>query len=269
MSRLIPPSAHPVALIYKAASRLVKRGATLRNALLVALFVLAPSLALYMLQSAIGSGLWQTVAEAYLLKLAFSESHILYPCWSAYSRDSCPRGVVQQFVRRDLATASCPHVASACIETAAESFVDSFVSPLFWYILLGLPGAWAQRIANTLDGLIGFRDWGKSGAPAAYLDTALNWIPARLSAGVILASALLLGLRPDLSPLRGNRMESKNARWPISAVAGALAVRLEKPGIYAVGRGPLPDVESVRRALKLLALSCTIYSLFALGLMFI
>lgn len=262
---MIPPQVHPVSLVYKAASRLVAKGSTVRNALVVALLVSAVPALLWAFQSSIGHGLWQTLLEAYLLKLSFSETHVLYPCASAYRSGDCPRDVVAQFVRRDLRAVDCGHVASACLESAAESFVDSFVSPLFWYALLGLPGAWAQRIANTLDGLMGFKEWGKSGAPAAYLDTALNWAPARIAALFMLAAAYLLGHRPELKPDRS--IESPNARWPISAMAASLRVRLEKPGSYSVGQGELPSRDDVLKGLRLLAAALALYSTCLLALL--
>ena len=256
-----------MSLIYKAAARLVVKGSAARNAAVVALFTTAIPALLWALEAYIGRGLWQTLLEAYLLKLSFSETHILYPCTSAYRSGDCPRDVVAQFVRRDLRAASCGHVASACLESAAESFVDSFVSPLFWYALLGLPGAWAQRIANTLDGLIGFKEWGRSGAPAAYLDTALNWAPARMAALFMLAAAYLLGHRPDLKAVGDKSVESPNARWPISAMAASLRVKLEKPGSYSVGQGGLPSRSDVLRGLRLLAAALALYSACLLALL--
>lgn len=269
VSRLIPPQIHPVSLIYRAGARLVARGRAARNAAVVASFVALTAAAFWLLQARLDSGIWGTLIEAYLLKLAFSETQILYPCASAYRSDACPREVVQQFVRRDLSRAGCGHVASACLEAAAESLADSFVSPLLWYAVFGLPGAWVQRVVNTLDGLIGFKDWGKSGAPAAYLDTAVNWIPARIAAGLILASAYLSGLRPDLSYLGGRSMESPNARWPISAMAASLRVELEKPGSYAVGAGGLPGPRQVALGLRLVSISMALYSLALLSALYL
>ncbi|MEL9991654.1 MAG: cobalamin biosynthesis protein [Thermoproteus sp.] len=270
VSRLAPPQAHPASLIYKAAARLAVRGRVLRNTAVVLLLTVSTALVFWAVQAYLGSGLWQAVVEAYLLKLTFSETHILYPCLWEYRRDECPREVVQQFVRRDLSSASCPHVASACLESAAESFVDSFVSPLFWYALLGLPGAWIQRAANMLDGLMGFKEWGRSGTAAARLDTALNWAPARIAAVFILASAYLVGSRPNLRALKDRHLvESINARWPISAIAAAVHVKLEKPGSYSVGSGDLPCREDVRKGLAVLAVAMALYSAALLSSLYI
>lgn len=257
VSRLIPPQMHPVALIYRGAARIARKGSLARNIAALLAFTAGPALAAYYAERALGHGAIAAVVEAYLLKLAFSETQILYPCRSAFKRGSA-KPVVQEFVRRDLSNASPGHVASACLETAAESLADSFISPLFWYALLGLPGAWLQRAANTLDGLMGFKDWGKSGAPAAYLDTALNYIPARLAALFIYAASAVLGMRPR--PRKPGEMESINARWPISALAYSLGVKLEKPGSYSIGFGELPTASDVLRGLEVLAAAATLYS---------
>ncbi|MFB6490961.1 MAG: CobD/CbiB family cobalamin biosynthesis protein [Thermoproteus sp. AZ2] len=257
VSRLVPPQIHPVALIYRGAAKIARRGSLARNIAALLAFAAGPALAVYYAERALGHGIIAAAAEAYLLKLAFSESQILYPCRSAFRRGPA-KPVVQEFVRRDLSNASPGHIASACLETAAESLADSFISPLFWYAVLGLPGAWLQRAVNTLDGLMGFKEWGRSGAPAAYLDTALNYIPARLAALFIYAASAALGIRPR--PRRPGEMESINARWPISALAYSLGVRLEKPGSYSIGSGELPTTGDALRGLKVLAAAAALYS---------
>lgn len=258
VTRLIPPQIHPVSLIYRGAAKIARRGRLGRNLVALALFVGIPGALAYSAERLLVGGLLPALAEAYLLKLAFSEAHILYPCRSAYRGGADPRRIVGQFVRRDLSAASPGHVASACLEAAAESLADSFISPIFWYALFGLPGAWIQRAANTLDGLMGFKEWGRSGAPAAYLDTTLNYLPARISAAFIYAAALLSGRRPGR--LEAGGVESINARWPISAAAAALGVRLEKPGAYSVGSGELPDEGVVLQGLRMLALAAVLFS---------
>jgi len=68
-------------------------------------------------------------------------------------------------IRQNLPQAGEDHANSACLEGAAESLADSFISPLLWYLLLGLPGAWLQRLVNTLEGLVAFRKKGRLDAP--------------------------------------------------------------------------------------------------------
>ena len=133
-------------------------------------------------------------------------------------------------------------VAAAAIESTAENASDSIVAPFFWYALLGLPGAAAYRAVNTLDAMIGYRGRFEClGKAAARLDDALNYVPARLTAGlVLLAGALERGrLRPGVAVWRrdAGKTESPNAGHPMAAMAGLLGVRLEKRGAYALGDG--------------------------------
>jgi len=258
VSRLIPPQLHPVSLFYRAVSPLA-RGGGLARGLLIAATAPLGALAAWGLAHVV-AGLptpFSYLVEGYLLKLTFSITHILYPC-ARYVDTPEMRRVAQQFVRRDLKEAGPGHVNSACLESAAESLADSFVSPLFWYLLLGLPGAWLQRLANTLDGLVGFREKGALGALSAYLDTALNYIPARISAFLILAAG---GFRRLWVVKHRGRVPSVNAGWPIVALAAALGVRLEKAGHYSVGVGELPDAPAVRKGLRIIAAAAAAWTL--------
>ncbi len=263
VSRLIPPPLHPVSLFYRAVAPLARGGGLARG---VAIAATAPlgAVAVWAVEQQIASlpAPFNFLLAGYMLKLAFSITHILYPCWSYVGRPEM-RLVAQQFVRRDLKETGLGHVNSACLESAAESLVDSFISPLFWYLLLGLPGAWLQRFANTLDGLVGFREKGILGTPSAYLDTALNYIPARIAAFLILAAG---GFR-RLSAIQHRRyVPSINAGWPIAALAAALGVRLEKAGHYSVGVGELPDTSAVRKGLCILAVAAAAWAFVVLTL---
>jgi len=162
---------------------------------------------------------------------------------------------VQLVVRRDVRVLDEPHVVSAAIETLAESLVDGFTSPLLYAALLGPLGALFQRLVNTMDGALGFRDpeFRDVGWFSARADTVVNFVPARLTAALI---ALIGGLyshraRQALRTwLRWCRAtESVNAGHPMAAMAGVLGVRLEKPGHYSLGEGPLPRPEHLRRAI--------------------
>ncbi len=147
-------------------------------------------------------------------------------------------------------------IASAAIESVAENFVDSVLAPLFWFALLspaglGVEAALLYRAVNTLDATVGYPHLAV-GRGAAALDTALNWLPARL-AGPLLA---LLSENPGLSWRVINRDREEppghNGGWPMTAAAGALGVRLEKPGAYILGEEfPPPGARDIRRALGL------------------
>src|SRR5258707_3875514 len=93
---------------------------------------------------------------------------------------------------RDPSALDASALVAGTIESVAENASDSFVAPLFWFALLGLPGAVFYRAANTLDAMIGYHgkyEW--LGKTAARLDDALNFVPARITAGLLLAAAWL------------------------------------------------------------------------------
>lgn len=141
------------------------------------------------------------------------------------------QAAVGLIVGRDSAALDESGVARAAIESLAESYCDGVAAPLFWLLLLGLPGVWAYKAVNTADSLIGHREdrWRAFGWAAARFDDLTNWIPARL-AGVLLCFAgggswhiLWRDARKHASP---------NAGWPEAAMAGALGLRLAGPIAY-------------------------------------
>lgn len=242
---LIHPALHPVSLVYRLGVPLVKPGGVARGVAVLFIVVVPMTAAAMLFKWVRGEELWWSLAEGYLLKLSFSITHVTYGCIKAYS-SGCPYRAVKEFVRRPLSPGDRWLINSACVETAAESLVDSYISPLVWYLLLGLPGAWLQRAINTADGLIGFKDFGPAGAPAAILDTAMNYLPARATAAFLLMSEI------RCVEALGREVGSINAKWPISAIATAMGIRLEKRGHYAVGCGTLPTEVEVAYALWLI-----------------
>ena len=132
-----------------------------------------------------------------------------------------------------------PQIASAAIESLAENLSDSLVAPLLYFALFGLPGALVYRAINTMDAMVGYHGhYEYLGKPAARLDDAANWIPARLTGLllVVLAGARRRS-RAAWAALRTQRRRSSspNKLWTIAPMAGALDVQLEKPGAYVVG----------------------------------
>jgi adenosylcobinamide-phosphate synthase len=167
------------------------------------------------------------------------------------------RQAVRALVSRDPAALDAPLVAAAAVESVAENLGDSFVGPLVWYAVLGVPGAVAYRWLNTCDAMWGYRgryEW--LGKAAARLDDAASWLPARLAAALLACAALLEGLDAAgawrvLRRDRG-RTASPNAGWPMSAAAGALGCRLEKPGHYVLGGdGRQPTAATIQAAVAL------------------
>jgi adenosylcobinamide-phosphate synthase len=153
------------------------------------------------------------------------------------------RAAVAHIVGRDPGSLDEAGVARAAIESAAENFSDAVVAPVFWGLLLGLPGIAVYKAINTLDSMIGHRTPRHLyfGRAAARLDDVLNWVPARLS-GILFCIAASLTRCADarqawVSMLRDARKHrSPNAGWPEAAVAGALGIRLAGPRHYANGR---------------------------------
>lgn len=168
---------------------------------------------------------------------------------------------LKALVSRDTAGMDEPHMVSAVIESVFENFVDTILSPLFFYIILGLPGALAYKAVNTLDSMVGYRnrEFFDLGWASARLDDILNWIPARLSlifiaAGAVFAGSPVNAIRTCLKD-RG-QTPSPNSGWPMASAAGALGVRLEKQGHYVLGGNfSLPLAEDIARANKLVGMA--------------
>jgi len=142
-------------------------------------------------------------------------------------------------------------LCSAAIESVAENASDSVVAPLLFFAIAGVPGAIFYRAVNTADAMVGYRGrFEYLGKAAARLDDALNWVPARLTAALlVLASASPGALRVWRRDAR--LTESPNAGHPMAAMAGALSVRLEKPGCYALhSGGRVAGADDVARALR-------------------
>jgi cobalamin biosynthesis protein CobD len=164
------------------------------------------------------------------------------------------REALQQLVSRDRSQLSTELVAAATIESLAENVSDSVTAPLFYYALFGLPGAALYRLYNTFDSMIGYHGrYEYLGKFAARLDDVLNYIPARLTALLIIALAPCYGgvRRPAWQIWRRDaaRTESPNAGHPMAAVAGALGVQLEKVDHYVLGDAhSIPDTRRMRQA---------------------
>ena len=141
------------------------------------------------------------------------------------------RAAVAMIVGRDTAAMEAPEVARAAIESAAENLSDGVVAPAFWFAVAGLPGLLAYKAVNTADSTIGYRTPRHEafGWAAARLDDVLNWVPARLTAALILLAGRAgpAGVARDAA-----RHRSPNAGWPEAAMARVLDVALSGPRSY-------------------------------------
>ncbi len=131
-------------------------------------------------------------------------------------------------------------MVAATVESVAENTCDSFVAPLFYFLILGVPGAIAYRVINTSDAMIGYHgECEYLGKFAARLDDVVNFLPARITGLMIVAAAFLSnkgGATAWRIMLRDHaKTESPNAGWSMAAAAGALRVQLQKVGHYRLG----------------------------------
>jgi len=191
------------------------------------------------------------------------------------------RSAVSQIVGRDPVRLDAHGVARAAIESLAENFSDGVVAPVFWYLVLGLPGLFAYKMANTLDSMIGHRSprYRSFGWAAARFDDLVNLVPARLSGALLTGAALFAGKAAPLRALAvmlrdASKHHSPNAGWPEAAMAGALGLALAGPRTYAEGevRDPwLGDGTAqarpadIVRALRLYVLACLLLAGLVLG----
>ena len=142
------------------------------------------------------------------------------------------RRMVARIVGRDTAALDEAGVARAAIESAAENLSDGVVAPALAFLVFGLPGLMIYKITNTADSMIGHRTprHEQFGWAAARFDDLLNWVPARLTAALILLSHGRFDPAPVLRD--GPLHRSPNAGWPEAAMAVVLDVALSGPRSY-------------------------------------
>ena len=176
-----------------------------------------------------------------------------------------------RLVSRDVSQLSALQVRESAIESLAENLNDSVVAPLFWFALLGLPGAALYRFANTADAMWGYRgvrggrDWTWAGKWAARADDVLAWVPARITAALIaLPAGTAAG--PGRLPAEAARTPSPNGGWPMAAMALVLGVQLRKPGVYTLNpEGRSPEGADLLRACAIGSRTVLLATLAACG----
>ncbi|MCP9470572.1 MAG: adenosylcobinamide-phosphate synthase CbiB [Nitrospira sp.] len=186
-------------------------------------------------------------------------------------------------VGRDTAHLSESEISRATIETTAESTADGIIAPLFYLALGGVPLALAYKAINTLDSMVGHRDerYIDFGWASARLDDVVNWIPARMTAGLLILSAALIPRRSYgvgrgwVVLLRdGGNHPSPNSGRPEAAMAGLLGVRLggtncydgvaeERPLLNPEGRAA--ELRDIALALRLMVVASLLGLMLAAG----
>lgn len=180
------------------------------------------------------------------------------------------RESLRSLVSRDCGALDHAHVASAAVESVAENLSDSFVAPLFWYVIGGLPAALAYRAINTADAMVGYRGrYEYLGKASARADDVANYVPARLTGLALVGGARLARTDARASAqvmLREHaRTASPNAGWPMAAAAGALDIWLEKIDHYRLGQGRDPGVADIRAMRAMLIAAAGLCTVVAFG----
>jgi len=254
-------------------TRVEKVNGILLAIIVIAIFSVATWVILYLVRSSLGEIAYMIVS-AIILKTTFAiksmEEHATLIAASLERGNiNEARELVSRIVSRDTSKLDIQHILSAAVESIAESTVDGITSPLFYFSVFGVPGAVAFRAINTLDSMVGYKDpyYINIGWASAKLDTLANYIPARVTAVLIVLAAKLSGedwrnawkilLRDK------NKTESLNAGWPMSCMAGALDVQLEKIGHYKLG-DKLNKLTSrqIYRALNTMKLTTILFIIF-------
>ena len=143
------------------------------------------------------------------------------------------RQQVARIVGRDTSELSAQEVRTAALETLAENLSDGVIAPLFWLALLGTPGMLAYKMVNTLDSMIGYKTerYKDFGCWAAHIDDIANYIPARLTALLMILASGRLGLLRFVWK-NGRNHASPNSGYPEAALAGILDCRFGGPHYY-------------------------------------
>lgn len=177
------------------------------------------------------------------------------------------RAGLSAIVKRDTKDLNKRHVISGVLESISENTVDGVTGPLFYYAIFGLPGAFVYRAVNTADSMIGYRTsmFRSVGWFAARCDTILNYVPSRLTGLVMVVSAALMRCdwRGSYSTMvrDGSRTASRNAGYPMAALAGALGTQFEKVGHYSLGSGTTHlTAEHVKTAVSIMKLTSALFA---------
>ena len=143
------------------------------------------------------------------------------------------RKQVARIVGRDTSELTAQEVRTAALETLAENLSDGVIAPLFWLAVLGVPGMVAYKMVNTLDSMIGYRTerYKDFGCWAARIDDVCNYIPARLTAVLMVIASGKLSLLKFVWR-NGRKHASPNSGYPEAALAGALDCRFGGPHYY-------------------------------------
>ncbi len=267
-----PSFIHPVVWIGTVIG-LLRRIAPMRGSAVPFLYglgmaVVVPSLfalgAVALLQPLRGLGL--LVAEVLLLKSTFAVRALgraAYEMHSALKRQDldAARLGLRSLCSRESHRLTSEGLSAATVESIAENTSDSFVAPILFFALFGIPGAVFYRAVNTLDSMIGYHGkYEYLGKASARFDDLLNLVPARITAVMFLVAGVFVGADVGngarILIRDGGATASPNAGRPMAAMAGLLNVLLAKEGAYSLGDAKHPVTPRyIRRAFVISAVA--------------
>lgn len=227
---------HPAVLMGRAVSALDRTLNTERAPLLSGLLTLALLMGgAYLIGWALTflGSIFQLIIVAILLAQRSLVQHVAAVASGLRVSLGDGRRAVSMIVSRDTTDMDTSSTARAAIESAAENLSDGVIAPAFWFLIGGLPALMVYKIVNTADSMIAYRTpkYEKFGKAAAYMDDAMNLIPARLTCLLIAVPA---GLARQWRAIGrdARKHRSPNAGWPEAAMARAIGVALAGPRAY-------------------------------------
>ena len=213
------------------------------------------------------SALWATLWLGLLLKPLFAwrmlRSEVQAVETALQSSLDAGRARLAMLVSRDTTDLTEVQVRESAIETLAENLNDSVIAPIFWFVLLGLPGAAVYRFANTADAMWGYkgvhivngkgRNWEWAGKWAARADDVLSWLPARITAALLwLVSGFKVTSFWSRLRQEAAKTPSPNSGWPMAAMALLLNIQLSKPDVYTLNpSGNALNTSDMSKSIKL------------------
>lgn len=212
-----------------------------------------------------------TIAGAMILKVTIAikgmEKHVLKIVNALQIDDIvAARRNLSLIVGRDTLGLDRQYILSATIECIGESTVDGIIGPLFFFSLLGPAGSFAYRIVNTLDSMLGYTThyYKNIGWMSAWLDTVVNYVPARITSYLIVVSSLITRAdwKQSIKILCKDHKNtvSYNAGYPMAAMAGALRIKLEKIDYYSLGENREPlSIEKCWMALFIMKVTTILF----------
>ncbi len=173
---------------------------------------------------------------------------------------------LSMIVKRNTKNLDKKHILSGTLESLSENIVDGITGPMFYFALFGLPGAFAYRIVNTADSMVGYKTemFKNLGWFGANCDNVLNYIPSRLTGLTMVLGSMMLGhdWRNCYAIFKrdGKKTDSPNAGYPMAALAGALGTKLEKFEHYSLGTDSQEiTAQKVKEAITLMKVTSLLF----------